>query len=268
MIYFSSVLKKNPVYQPAANNLFAALDLFNIKYKFILGTKDIWVRDFMPVRTGSDKYISFRYEPSYLQDYPEIRTDYRENISCVQELGAITYSAINLDGGNIVFSPSKQKVIISDRVFSENPNYPALTLIGEIEKLLEAQVIIIPALHAKYDMTGHADGMVRFLDENTVLGNRVLGQNTLEKKIASVLKNHNIDTIEFPYFDSKGISAEGCYLNYLETDFHIFLPIFKNKMDKQAIDLATEVFSKKVVPVNINEIAAEGGVLNCISWEM
>lgn len=247
--------------------MFAALDLFNIKYKFILNTKDIWARDFMPVKTRSGKYISFRYEPSYLYDYPELRTDYRSDISCEHKLNGITYSEINLDGGNAVFSPSKQKVIISDRVFSENPEYPASELIRELEKLLEAQVIIIPSLSVKYDMTGHADGMVRFSDENTVLCNRVSGPDTLESRIISVLQNHAINTIEFPYFDGKGISAEGCYLNFLETDTHIFLPVFKNKTDAEAADLAAAVFSKTIVPVCVNEIAKYGGALNCISWE-
>ena len=267
MLYFSSILKTNNTYKPAADNLFAALDFFNIKYKFILNTKDIWVRDFMPVKTMSGKYISFRYEPGYLYDYPELKTDYRKDISGEQKLARLTYSDISLDGGNVVYSPSKQKVIISDRVFSENPEYPATRLVSDLENLLETQVIIIPSLPAKYDMTGHADGMVRFLDENTVLGNRVRGRNTLEKRITSVLQSHAINTIEFPYFESRGISAEGCYLNYLETDSHIFMPVFKNKVDTEAVDLAAEVFSKTIVPVYVSEIAKEGGALNCISWE-
>lgn len=266
MIYFSSILKTNTTCKPAANNLFAALDLFNIKYKFILNTKDIWVRDFMPIQRRDGKYISFRYEPSYLYDYPELRTDYRNDISCEQGLADLTYSDINLDGGNVVFSPSKRRAIISDRVFSENPKYTVSELTEKLEKLLEAQVIIIPSLPEKYDMTGHADGMVRFLDENTVLGNRVRRKNTLEKQIVSVLKNHAIETVDFPYFAGKGISAEGCYLNYLETDSHIFLPTFKNKMDKEAVDMASTVFSKTVVPVCVSEIAKQGGALNCISW--
>ena len=36
MIYFSSLLKTDPTYKPPADNLFAAPDLFNIKYKFII----------------------------------------------------------------------------------------------------------------------------------------------------------------------------------------------------------------------------------------
>ena len=59
-----------------------------------------------------------------------------------------------------------------------------------------------------------------------------------------------------------------------ESEETIFLPMFGNKTkDEVAIKLAKELFEeredkpKKVVPVNINEIAEDGGVLNCISWE-
>ena len=198
MIYFSSLLKTDPTYKPAADNLFAALDLFNIKYKFILGTKDIWVRDFMLVKTRSGRYVSFRYEPSYLNDYPYLKTDFRRDISGQLSFEDIVYSDINLDGGNVVFSPLKTKAIISDRIFSENTDRSSAELVEELERLLETQVIMIPSLSMRYDMTGHADGMVRFIDENTVIGNRVPGKNSLEKRIASILQDNGIIRRSFP----------------------------------------------------------------------
>lgn len=71
----------------------------------------------MPVKTKSGKYVSFRYEPSYLDGSPELRTDFRRDIVPNFDFKNLVYSDINLDGGNVVFSPSKEKVIISDRVF-------------------------------------------------------------------------------------------------------------------------------------------------------
>ena len=73
--------------------------------------------------------------------------------------------------------------------------------------------------------------------------------------------------MDFPYFDSKGISAVGSYLNFLETEKHIFLPVFDAAPDETAVKCAREIFNKKKIPVNINAIAEEGGGLNCISWE-
>ena len=74
----------------------------------------------MPVKTKSGKYVSFRYEPSYLDGSPELRTDFRRDIAPNFNIKKLVYSDINLDGGNAVFSPSKETVVISDRVFSEN----------------------------------------------------------------------------------------------------------------------------------------------------
>lgn len=266
MIYFSSLLKTNTTYKLAAERLFAALTVYGVPYQLLDNTHDIWLRDFMPVRTKSGKYISFRYEPSYLDDYPDLKTDFRQDISTQLSLKNIIYSDINLDGGNIVFSPSRETAIISDRIFMENWDYSSAELVQELERLLEAKVIIIPSLRS--DMTGHADGMVRFVGENTDVGNASHSLFGLEAHIKTTLRNHGIEVYDFPYFDSKGDSAVGCYLNFLETEQAFFLPVFGVDMDSEAIDTAKNIFNKTIVPVNVNEIAKDGGVLNCISWEL
>ena len=219
----------------------------------------------MPVKTKSGKYVSFRYEPSYLDGSPELRTDFRRDIVPNFDFKNLVYTDINLDGGNVVFSPSKEKVIISDRVFSENPEYDKNTLLLELEKLLEASVLIIPSL--KSDMTGHADGMVCFVDENTVVTNAPLSPYGFETKVKKSLQNYGFNVVDFPYFYSKGDSAVGCYLNYLATEKSIFLPVFGVDTDNEAIEFVKNIFDKIIIPVNINEIAKYGGLLNCISWE-
>lgn len=265
MLYFSSLLKTNPKYSLSAENLCSALHDSGEQFAFFEGAKDIWARDYMPVRTKSGQYISFRYEPHYLKGYERQRTDYCNDIAPHFTL-PVTCSNINLDGGNVVFSPSKTKAVITDRVFSENPEYDKNTLLLELENLLEAEIIIIPSLIS--DMTGHADGVVRFVNENTMIGNASPYKNGYEQKVKMSLKKHGISCLDFPYFDSAGISAVGSYLNFLETDKHIFLPIFGSVQDETAVKRAKEIFEKKIVAVNINSIAEEGGVLNCISWEM
>lgn len=82
-----------------------------------------------------------------------------------------------------------------------------------------------------------------------------------------VLQNYGFNVIDFPYFYSKGDSAVGCYLNYLETEKSIFLPVFGVDTDNEAINKAKNIFDKTIIPVNINEIAEKGGLLNCISWD-
>lgn len=265
MLYFSSLIK-SPRYRPAADRISTALKAEKVDFSYIENTNDIWLRDFMPGKLKSGKYVSFRYEPSYLKKHPQLKTNYRDIADSVSVKAV--YSNINLDGGNVVFSPGREKAIISDRVFAENPERTENELLSELENLLEARIIIIPSLNKKFDMTGHADGMVRFVDENTVIGNDTGTRYGLEYRIKEALKKENINVIDFPYFESRGISAAGCYLNFLETEKHIFLPVFGVPEDKEAIKAAERIFAKKIIPVEIKEIAKDGGCLNCISWEI
>ena len=164
-----------------------------------------------------------------------------------------------------MFSPSGARVLISDRVFSENPEYPSAALVHELSELLETEVLIIPSL--KSDMTGHADGMARFLDDRTVLCNRPLSSCGFEQQVKRAVQDCGLDAVDFPFVPTGGVSAVGCYLNYLETERVVFLPVFGIEQDAEAETFARQLFSKEIVPVNIREIARQGGCLNCISWE-
>lgn len=263
MFYFSELLLQQ--FPDEARAISEVLNTYQVSHQYLSHTKDIWLRDFMPIRTRTGQFISFRYEPSYLEKKPELRTDFFHDIAPQLAVDAIQ-SNINLDGGNIVFSPSKERVIISDRIFSENPEYSAAALIRKLRTLLGAEVIIIPSL--KSDFTGHADGMVRFIDENTAVGNDLPSIDGLEQHIKRVLLYHGIDVIDFPYQQAKGsLSALGSYINYLETESYIFLPTFGIDMDAYAITQARQILPKKVVPIHVREISQQGGCLNCISWE-
>ena len=262
MIYFSSLLPT--LYPTDAETLFAALAAHDVPYALLDGTRDVWVRDFMPVRTHSGRMIVFRYAPSYLADAPELRTDFRRDIEPQLALTPL-YSDIALDGGNAVFSLSGKRVLISDRVFSENPEYPPAALVRELSELLEAKVIVLPSL--KSDMTGHVDGMARFLNDRTVLCNRPLSSCGFEQKVKRSVQDCGLDAVDFPFVPTGRVSAVGCYLNYLETEQAVFLPVFGLKQDGEAVSAAERLFPKPVIPVMIPHIAAEGGCLNCISWE-
>ena len=138
-------------------------------------------------------------------------------------------------------------------------------LVRELSKLLEAEVLLIPSL--KSDMTGHADGMARFLDDRTVLCNRPLSSYGFEQKVKRSVRAYGLNAVDFPFVPTGRISAVGCYLNYLETEQAVFLPVFGIEQDAEATVSAQQIFHKEIVTVNIREIARQGGCLNCISWE-
>ena len=262
MLLLSKLLLEKEEYNIFTERFLSALFKEKISPIFVDNTKDIWMRDYMPVKTKSGRYISFRYEPSYLSENRELQTRY-DNM----DIPITVYrSNISLDGGNVVFSPSKEKVIISDRIFTENPEYEKTKLLKELEKILEAKVIIIESLVS--DMTGHTDGMVRFVNESTLLINESPYKNGLEQRIKKQLCANGFNVIDFPYSESKGISAEGCYLNYYETPNAVFITVSKQEKDKKAVERAKKIFDKKIVPIEATEIACNGGCLNWITWDL
>lgn len=167
IIYFSALLwERHP---NTCKCLTALLEKHNVSFSFLQGTRDIWCRDYMPVQTVSGKLVQFRYDPSYLHGKPEWEASHTnsEEVCNANGIKPDLFSDINLDGGNVLLYADR--AVISDRVFAENPERDKQSLIAELANLLEAEIIIIPS--QKGDMTGHADGMVRFIDRNTLLGN-------------------------------------------------------------------------------------------------
>ena len=166
------------------------------------------------------------------------------------------------------------RAIISDRIFEENPTIEKNVLINKLSNLLECEIIIIPALKSKEeDMTGHADGMVRFVNRNTVIGNERLPNEYkyMKEGLQNAIDKYNLTYIDIPYFEDKDrehpISAVGIYVNYLEVNDLIVFPVFGREEDAQAIEIIKRVFpNKQVETINYNDVAKEGGLLNCTTW--
>lgn len=269
-VYMSALM--NTRYPQTCKRLTDILSRHNIPYAFLEGTKDIWCRDYMPVQTPSGKLIQFTYDPSYLKSAKY--ADSRSDVKHVDEINGFKpiFSDINLDGGNVVMYGNK--AIITDRVFSENPEWDKTDLRAELSKLLECEIIIIPAYKLEYDFTGHADGMMRLIDENAVLVNDLNEDFAyMRKDIVKALDSANLKYVNFPFFDHKikGNSehAIGIYINYLEVGDLIVMPVFgvPGNKDVEALAKLKEVFPDKIIEtIDYNEIALMGGVLNCTTW--
>lgn len=267
-VYMSDLLRTE--FPDVCERLIKILDKHKIKCVFLKGTKDIWCRDYMPIQTESGKFIQFKYDPSYLKgnkEWEESRSDVKE-VCRVNGIDAQFFD-INLDGGNVLIC--NRRAIISDRIFSENPDWNKEELVSELSKLLECEIIIIPAQNG--DMTGHADGMVRFVNRNTILGNRLADEYKYwRERMQKVIEKFGLEYIDVPFItdikDPKHpYSAIGIYVNYLEVNNLIVLPVFGREEDKQAVEIIQKAFPDKVVEtINYDEVAQEGGLLNCTTW--
>ena len=271
IVYMSELLKIK--YPDTCDRLTKILEKYHVKYAFLKGTKDIWCRDYMPVQTKSGKLVQFKYDPSYLkgkEEWEQSRSDVKE--VCRTNGFEPEISEINLDGGNVLIYDDR--AIISDRIFSENPGKDREKVKKELGERLECKdIVIIPAYAKSYDMTGHADGMVRFVNKNTILGNRRDEESdTWRKNMQRVIDKFGLTYIEVPLITDiidkeHPDSAIGIYVNYLEVNNLIVMPVFGRDEDQKAFDVIQKAFPDKVIEkIDYNDVAKEGGLLNCTTW--
>jgi agmatine deiminase len=232
-------------------------------------TRDIWARDYCPIQVGQSRYIKFRYQPDYLRGrYKRLITGDR---ICKQIPGrsSCQRSRIVLDGGNVV--AAKRRVILTDKVFRENPDWDKAKLQAELQRLLETDCLLIP--QAPDDpIIGHADGVARFLTEDLVVINdyrRVASE--YGRRIRKMLSQRGITVEQMPYFYEnrkvEGIdSAVGNYVNFLRIGKLILVPAYNTRHDDRACATLQRLCSQAIViPVSCKELARTGGVLNCIA---
>jgi len=272
-VYFSDLLQTEPVYKAFYQRLIAVLDKQGISYDFLSETNDIWCCDFMPVQVAENKFVEYRYDPDYLQEkkYRKLKT--YTDLVC-DGIGLKTSkSDLILDGGNII--KWRNKVILTDKLISENSaKYRKSELVSKLQSLFEVDsIILIPWFRG--EIYGHADGMIRFIDDDRVLvdGYYLNAKSEFKNKFYKVLKNNNLTPIEFAFDVPKQSNKNWGYLNFLQMEKLILFPQFGIDEDKQALTQIKHAFPEyssngQIATINCSEIIREGGVLNCISWNI
>ena len=244
----------------------------NINFALLPNTKDVWAVDYMPIQTDLNKFVRFVFNPSYLQTKKLAKT-----ISDVDEIcKAIDIETfktdIIIDGGNV--TRWTNKVIMTDRVFKDNSRIERKQLIKKLYELLQVdKIYFVPEQPG--DFTGHSDGMVRFIDEDTVIINDY--KHKKEKKwfyrtFEIAIHNTGLNYITIPYnvYDNKSNDhANGDYINYLQMENAVIIPTFGIKEDDLALKQLEKIFAGETIStVESNEIAYDGGILNCITWNI
>jgi agmatine deiminase len=221
---------------------------------------------------AGDRFVQFRYEPDYLTGkYRHLRADGEIGLA-LPWLKNCVRSSIVLDGGNVV--GWGDKVILTEKIFEENRKWEPRELVAELKRLLEVrQLILIPPEPG--DVTGHADGVVRFVDHRTVVASDFRGldpgyRGVLRRR----LKRAGLEVIEVPYRPDSGSSREmpsavGNYLNFLRVGRLVVVPAYGLPEDEIARTTLAEAHPGVVIEaLSCQEHAAEGGVLNCSTWSV
>ncbi len=171
-VYFSSLLPER--YPRIFKRIEKILNNENIPFDFIYNTADIWCRDYMPVQITETKFVQFKFDPDYLrkEPYKKLKTD--QNKIIWNHSGRIYLSNITLDGGGLVWS--ENSVIISEKIFELNKHLKPDEIIERLMQIFkQAKIYFIPC--QPYEIFGHVDSMIRFIDDNTILVNDFSHEN-------------------------------------------------------------------------------------------
>jgi agmatine deiminase len=120
----------------------------------------------------------------------------------------------------------------------------------------------------------HADGVVRYYDNQTVLINGYKSTDKIEfqRRLTRELKNQGLKTIEIPYnpYDNSDYDmADGLYINYLQMENFVLLPTFEKNEDERAYRQFEQLFpGQQIRTIDSREVSVDGGVLNCITWNI
>lgn len=254
-------------YKHVYNNLVVALSQEQIQVEILPRTrskKHIWARDYMPVQLSKDRFLLYEYLPDYLQEDNQYYPDYEGIVGDLHLNCDATF--IILDGGNMV--KCGDKVIMTDKIFQENPKWVKHALVDKLEELLNATVVLIP--WDRYDIYGHADGMVQYIsDERVLLNNYADIDMSLRERLIKALEPHfYIEELVFGTPRSGKLSW--AYLNFLRVKNCVFVPGLHAKEDPLALEHIQNFFPDcKVIQIQgCEELAREGGALHCVSWNI
>lgn len=272
IVYISDLLKVK--FKDTYKRLTKLFDTLDIDWQEVPGTKDIWVRDYMPVQLHNRDFVLYKYYPDYLDDeeYRKTITDPRH--AC--DLLGIKYIEKNilLDGGNITHC--RNSFILTDKCLRKGADEREEDLLA-LSNVLKSNPIIIP-WHCEDpsdyagDIYGHSDGFVRWCG-----GNKILMSNHREShpeeadEIRRILEREGYEITEmlFDSVENKHPEWNWAYINFLHIGNKIIVPVFGIKEDKIALDYIRDAYPYCIVEsIRLRNIASNGGGLHCITWNI
>jgi len=265
----------------------------NINTICIPNFDEIFIRDFMGF-SMLDSVVKPLFKPDYCKSIynkeylKELELQSREVIN--KAINILIDLPLIWDGGNLI--TNGEIGVLTDKIIQQN-SLPLSEIKDLIRHYLKIEPVIIK--RSKYDILGHTDGYMSFIDHNNILVSKYpdhLKGLTEEVKylryIEDILKEYGLNIINIydrpiineklcystnPKIDKSDYiySARGCYCNFLNlNDTLIFpeykLPTYDSKSNYNLLNKSILSDYKKVKTLNCDELARLGGVLRCISF--
>ncbi|OTG81192.1 peptide ABC transporter permease [Acinetobacter sp. ANC 4648] len=239
--------------------------------------QDIWIRDFSSSNPNTP--VLFRYTAAGQGGGKkgQVNSDaVQSKFKQLTQRAGLKFHYSNLlnDGGNWV-DDGVGHVVVSTKFLTDNK-------ISEdsARKKLKALTGLKQIAFIDADEQGgleHADGVVSFIGDNTLVINSYPEDATYSQKLKADLKRGlpDVKIIEIvtPYdgsqiYDQKFGSACGLYTNMLVTPQRIYFPQFGIKEDSIALQQIRALTKREVIPIQSNNVCHMGGGVRCMSWQL
>lgn len=232
----------------------------------------IWMRDFTTV--NPDNPIQFRYTSVTFENGQEEADFIQESFNAFTKKFGFSYPKTKylLDGGNVVDNYAGRAVVTNR--FLEDNKLPREKGKEELKKLLGVkEIALVPP---DEEIMAHSDGMVMFVDEDTIIVNRYddeLFREEVMKELRESFPGIEIVEIEADWdneADEQGniSSACGINVNSTVTTNYIYMPHFGNELSDKALKVIQDNTTKIVVPVPSEKVCKLGGSVRCLTWQL
>ncbi|MDQ8039140.1 MAG: agmatine deiminase family protein [Rickettsiella sp.] len=232
---------------------------------------DIWIRDFATVLPTSPTL--FRYTATAQANNQEDADWVQKKFEFFIKRNGIEYkrSMLKLDGGNVV-DDQCDKLVVTQRFLEDNHlDYESGK--EQLKKITGfKQIAIIPA-DSEVGLA-HADGMLMFIDTNTLVINKYtypLREEIFKElnlafpslKIIEVTAEPGIEA-----WHSHFPSACGLNVNAVVTHRCIYMPDFGKKNDDKFLALVKQHSSKTIIRIPAGKVCKMGGSVRCLTWQL
>ena len=306
------IIVYNEEEQTRVSNLLteAAVDLEQIDF-LISESDQFWARDCGPMfvfdADGATAILDCGYNgygrmeklgpdvPEKLRwEMPEfVREEYLENytkddllasaVAIASGVDCIDLNDFVLEGGAIESDGHGTIITTESCILNENRNPGMTKADAEVyfKKYLGATNVIWLEGSPDEDITdGHIDGLLRFVDENTIVTmTKEDYHETYDytprgdyKKVINAKnadgEKYNIVTLPITAEDVEWLGWRANYLNYYAGNDAVIVPVYGDVMDEEALRILGELYpGKTIVPVDGEILAVIGGGIHCVTQQ-
>lgn len=294
------------------NDLKSSILRFCPDCELLINTMDVWARDYMPIQLTKDVFLGYTYNPDYLIDEPKCVTNWqlhnvhtqRQQVKNEHFDFNVVQMPIILDGGNVVKALVNNnpcmimcnKVLIENNVLENDFRFWWDRWWKDNFSGTNMGLVLLPWEGSDINPIGHADGMVRYIEDGRVLMTNYADYDKRYKddhsdKIKKALTEAGFDVVSLSYLDKFDYEKDKTfrllfkltwgYINYLQVGKRILVPsLGYEPLDTEAMRQIDQAFNarKHIVDLQlidvdmttiVDDIGTEensGGGLNCLTW--